>query len=628
MAINIGEVAEQNRQLREQAQKRENSPDISVSPENKEYSSQVKYEYNSNPLTNSAVLNSNEEENYSFSILENRVESSEKKLSIFLYNTFPYIGSSALGEMANIAEGINLPGIAGAALEETYSGALSKIKYMTPAELARVVGANFYSTLFFRGVSIKKGKVGIVGPASSSDEWTGDPDLFYGRQAEGIRDIARNTARALGIETTRSETDQGAQALEKEKGNSDTSAEIEINPYYTQSRRKTSPVDILGDINMKIIENNFFVSETANFQRDRNGVWQPIDSSNPKEDLNVNRLEFREGRADDLTTEENIAGLIRNFDFNATWSYGDFEEITNERELQYRDFSLDFPDEQADTIRIRRGDDENDMIEGNISQLLKDKGFNRRNEKWQLGAILVIPIVADQFEGSLPRFYIPFEFNPEIEEGSIEARYESESVLSRIGDLHAFTGVNSQTVEIKTKYLAVAHNEDEISADGHGWMSEFTMDKIQAIEMAYRSIALPHFPSENNIDQGYRYVRPPLIKVIIGDAENQSSPYANLLTYQRQSVVEDRLESAKRYAGRIHRNFLVTSVSIEKNTKESPLYLNDDLTVRDTFEFEVSLNLTEVTPNYMDIQPDYKKYFDAYRTTMPRFIADSTEGNE
>jgi len=250
-------------------------------------------------------------------------------------------------------------------------------------------------------------------------------------------------------------------------------------------------------------------------------------------------------------------------------------------------------------------------FKGDMADVLKEnRTFLQVNDNYQVGYMLVVPITSSEDE--------PFEFNPMIDEGGVAARYQAFSVLSRIGNMQTFTGVDSLVVTLSTKYFAVSNDAGVGTHDG--WMQEFTMDRIQAIETAYRSLVLPFFPSaEGTAEEGYRYVKPPIVKVIMGPEGTNSNIYSNLLTHTYPAITDESTIFSSHTEKKFYRSFIVTNVTIKKDIDAFPLYLekySDKYFLRDTFGFEVSMSLTEVTHNYMDIVPDFKDLYNQYSTVV------------
>ena len=573
---------------------------------------------------------------------ENRISKREDELGIFLYNILPYEATAQLTELNNVAqdspEASQLVTTAMTSLDK-----LQKLKYVTPAELTMILGSNFYSLHFIRGVTLKKGKngaLGITGPARTSDVYTGEIDLYYGREAKNplrAGDLAAGIQKlfnAVGGIKVDSGNDKIAQLKDGE--NTGISPRITITPYYIDEKKKQSPYDQLSESNpMRTTLRTEILDTIVRDQIALNGRWQGTTDASDLETSSYSNI-VSENRTKTNNVNEylinpnvlNITQRILN-STNGSWigtidnseidtENFDYNKVKNRKpSTTTRDYLVN-PD--VIQVNLQLGNDPNNEINGAPEDLLRNKGFVKNQGKWQIGAVYVIPIVAAQYRQSLPRFFIPFEFNPEISEGGVEARYQATQILSRIGDLQSYTGTGSLTVSLSTNYYAVSHDESLMDSNGQGWMTQFTLERIQAIEMGFRSLVNPHFPEDQSIDQGYKYMKPPLIKILMGNVEDSSTPYANLLTYQNNNVVDGKLQTAEQYGGKLLRNFIATSVTIEKNLNETPIYLDEYGTIRDTFGFKVSMNLVEITPNYMDIPPDYKSYFDQYARVAPNYV--------
>ena len=204
---------------------------------------------------------------------------------------------------------------------------------------------------------------------------------------------------------------------------------------------------------------------------------------------------------------------------------------------------------------------------------------------------------------------IPFEFNPSIQETGITARYQSISILSRYGNLQAYTGSDSLSVNLDTEYFATAKdNNDSGAKELDGWMSGFTLVDLQRYELMYRSLVVPNYKEERySANQGFLYEKPPLIKIIIGEPNIinvSNTPYANILTYP---FGEGNFRS--------YRTFICTSVSINKNLNDRPLYLKEGEGnyLVDSFAFRVNLNLIETTARHSDLLPSFDSYKKLFR---------------
>lgn len=620
---------------------------------------------------------------------QRRISKIEDRLEIFLYNLLPYQALSTINGVSSIADPNSIGFTIGAGI--SILSELSKLKYFTPAELALVLGHNFYTLQYFRGITIKKGKKQTIGSYATNDDiWTGQTDLFFGRNVEtsvsgivskffnGVADIAESSnenlaslKREITPRITIGPYGNGITIIKKQSSvdqlNSDNIMEKEerydlfhsvledqINntsnwkikdPEVTnlttttrqQMRGKGEDVNSLShykindDVNIIIQRVN--ESEGTTWKKQINFVetenFTVNDAENRKHETNVNEYLINTN----VTKISQRTNELKKG--KTTWIPLRDQQNEGKEEFTYKDALFrkhaeiirDNPiNLDAYNIHLAKnpiepdGEDINPKNK-NVNDLLRDKTFiNNGKGKWQIGAVLVIPVVSEIYKRSLPRFFIPFEFNPEINENGIGARYQQTEILSRIGNLQSYTGTNSFSLSLTSKYLAVTHEGNSPNSTGNNWMSEFTLKKIQAIEMGYRSLVYPHYPDSEAVNQGYKYVKPPLVKIIIGNYIDDTAPYANLLTYQHSDVVENRLDTAINYGGKILRTFIVSEVTIKKDLNETPIYLDENKTIRDTFGFEVSLNLMEVAPNYMDSMPDFKNYQTQYGKSMGRYV--------
>ena len=227
----------------------------------------------------------------------------------------------------------------------------------------------------------------------------------------------------------------------------------------------------------------------------------------------------------------------------------------------------------------------------------------------QIGNIYIQPI-----DGTSPG-KIPFEFNVQIQESGQGAKYQAISILSRLGNLQAYTGTESLSINLNTKYIATAASNAKAEVELDGWMTGFTLVDIQKYELLYRSLTLPDFPDEGSISAGYKYSRPPIVKIVMGKQQEPTigtTPFANLLTYPRQ-VLNNKLTNQTSF--RNYKTFITTNVNINKNLEEMPSFLDDDGFILDVIGYDVSLTLIEVTPAYSDILPTFSDYFNAGRGT-------------
>jgi hypothetical protein len=252
--------------------------------------------------------------------------------------------------------------------------------------------------------------------------------------------------------------------------------------------------------------------------------------------------------------------------------------------------------------------------EAEISSSELEKELNKKGDLFRIGSVYVCPIVDDS-ELVFPK-HIPFQFNPSISESSQSARYESMTILSRLGNLQSYTGTDSLSITLNTKYVPVSLD----TSSAQGWLNTYDMKTVQLIELSYRSLILPYF-TPNSKETGYKYFAPPLIKIIIGDYKKlpseikiTSGPYSNFLTYPQEVLTANNSNLFKGYNFRNFRTFIATGVQINKDMNENSIFIHrdgNDYIVKDTIGFEVSLSLVEITPSYKDVQPGFHEYYNA-----------------
>lgn len=265
-------------------------------------------------------------------------------------------------------------------------------------------------------------------------------------------------------------------------------------------------------------------------------------------------------------------------------------------------------------------------------------------------------------------FDIPFEFNPEISESATTANYASETLLGRLGQFHIFTGTQLPTLNITLTYIALAPDvlsDEDIDKMGKqystdSWQYFWSNNKIEEIELKLRSLVFADYVS------GDYLIKPPLVELHLeNDLGQDMDKIGDLFKYP--NGIKD-LEGDKgkvlsnnvggnylAYSTALHntpngtidsnryKKYIVTSVQIDKVAqdadlifpslygrkytpgigKSNPMY---HLTTGADNEkgaqgyagytrkkgFKATLQLTEVTENFLDLVPDFKAYYDAW----------------
>ena len=289
-----------------------------------------------------------------------------------------------------------------------------------------------------------------------------------------------------------------------------------------------------------------------------------------------------------------------------------------------------------------------------LSKILQYKGDNNgktyaedRFDNDSIGHIYVEPYYSN--DKGVECFSIPFQFNAEISEGGIRAEYSTEKLLGRITDARYYIGTNSDTVTIKTTYIAtnmweskhVIENQygeiidrmDYTDLDG-AWYKYWTISRLAEIELKYRSLVFPMRDSD-----GY-LTKPPIVQVYIGSKKYSENPTVrNVLSYPIDYNIakngssydfthtinfSDSRKKEDLVGGYSNvKRYIVTDVKIEdlegtngwnyngvndweSNTSYSSQFLKGKR------GFTVTLTLAETTRNFLDKIPDFKAYYDSF----------------
>lgn len=226
-----------------------------------------------------------------------------------------------------------------------------------------------------------------------------------------------------------------------------------------------------------------------------------------------------------------------------------------------------------------------------------------RASLYDIGYIAVFPT------NGIQSFKIPFQFNPKVTEGGINAQYAATNFIGRVGAIQTYINTSGLTsVSIDTSYHVLTDGTTNENSD---WMEHFTFEEIQNIEYLYRGLVLPSF---NDGTSNFEYSAPPLIRVQFGGVKTKDDPNAigtNIFTYPSSYATGEST----------YVNFLVTSLTITKDTETMPFVMTGDTghMTANLAGFDVQLNLVEVSYDYKTILPDFNDYYwsasniDAYK---------------
>lgn len=289
-------------------------------------------------------------------------------------------------------------------------------------------------------------------------------------------------------------------------------------------------------------------------------------------------------------------------------------------------------------------DGENDYVDAtnidDINQADKEKLFKRVNDTYrEIGGLYIEPFWSNN---ELNCYEIPFEFTPEITEGSLKAKYDAEDLLGRILPIRSYTSSDAEPVSIEATYIATSNskqsngekyeieNQKDASQWTKGWMYDWTVDKLKTIETQYRSLVLPYVDKVNGI-----FIRPPIVRIKMrtgnytfakdlkyknesGHKDSSNTKTQDLFSYPN---IENCLEVTANFDSdeeTAEKRYIVTSVDI-KPLEQGVKYVygnydssnNEQFVNIQRYGFKVSLSLSETTKNFLDTIPSYKEYMNS-----------------
>ena len=307
--------------------------------------------------------------------------------------------------------------------------------------------------------------------------------------------------------------------------------------------------------------------------------------------------------------EKKVSGKIYKDDGESSW-YEDVDDLTNAGSDR----------EKAVVLKEDNKEKKNFSYESTAS-FESDRYF----DKYCLGKIYVIPPFSQLAKTNTSTntdvaFTIPLQNNLQFEQISRAASYNAISFFGRIGDVQQYSKSGSlEAITLTTKYF--------VDGDKDG---DYTMAKLQDIEMKYRSLVLPveyqtnYLNEETDNSKFYYFTRPPLINVVLGKSANsqettlptvknsgeysvESGIYKNLFT----DIVSTYDEKKEGYTHDIfYKNFVVTNVSIDKNDNDYNYYVTDGgKDYLDKMGFTVTLTVLEIDENYLGSTPSFNNYY-------------------
>lgn len=227
-------------------------------------------------------------------------------------------------------------------------------------------------------------------------------------------------------------------------------------------------------------------------------------------------------------------------------------------------------------------------------------------------------------KSSLEQFLIPFQFNPVINDGGYEAKYQTEELMGRLLQVRSYIGTNSNTVTLETKYLittdsALSYLSDMYSRNN--WMNFWGSERLYTIENQYRKLVLPFIKSDQGI-----FVRPPIVRIKFG--YDESKGHENVSTLFNYHDTTDCFEVTKTLdEATSEKRYIVTNLQINPIDQNGFDYYIDYEGSSDGYlsyrrGFTVSLTLAETTKNFLDTVPNYYNYSKAVEKQFSTSKAD------
>ena len=265
-------------------------------------------------------------------------------------------------------------------------------------------------------------------------------------------------------------------------------------------------------------------------------------------------------------------------------------------------------------------------------------------------------------EDSLKQFLIPFQFNPVINDGGYEAKYQTEELMGRLLQIRSYIGTNSNTITLETKYLITAAEYDYIGNINYlnttnkgiwfnnnvyedfnkkeyysknNWMNFWDSQKLYKIENQYRKLVLPFIKSDQGI-----FVRPPIVRIQFGYNNEKNNNLMNVSTLFNYHNTDDCFEVTKTLDGATsEKRYIVTNLQINPIDQNGFDYYVDYSKSSNSHYlsyrrgFTVNLTLAETTKNFLDTVPNYYNYSKAisksgFSISMPNIENPALSGSD
>jgi len=517
---------------------------------------------------------------------ERHLDLKSMQKEIFLYGLFPYMVTSAFQQTSQTIKTL-MSGDGGAtaiaaASVDVASRAFAKLedaKYYTVLEFARLATISFvlHQAKMPRGITIKKLTKNFLG--YDTEEFNGKIDLLFGLNGKNLDKVWKEQTDFMEWANQRS---------------------------YGLFDKEHVQIIKLKDTNA-IIYSGGEAGENRLFKPDR---YQPIHyetSNSPKsmhqrffstyEPTTLVKDDFKE--IDSIGSKGKIVSIFSLSESQNSPDYLRYQNKGNVLSEVTRNSAGNAATSKAiniKTLGIRKKmfDVDNKLFEGK----------SVKGGLYSVGYVRVMP-----FTKTYDGFDIPFQFNPIVSEGGVQAKYASMSFVARVGDLQTYINTSSlNSVSLTTSYTVLTDggtSSNDIFDDG--WENNYNYRLISTIENMYRSLVYPAFKENSSTsEKSFEYAKPPIVRIRIG------GDLSNLLVYPK------KIKESSSGEDNSFRNFIVTGVTINKDIQNVPLMLVKEEIV-DSIGFEVQMSLIEVSRNYIDALPDFRDYYSTFSSIIGKF---------
>lgn len=376
-----------------------------------------------------------------------------------------------------------------------------------------------------------------------------------------------------------------------------------------------------NSIKKGIIPQNFKVIEADEYKKQISRLAKKTEKAFNSDNLEERELNVKRQQLEDL--EQQRKSYVENTIIHSKARINGGVEIGSLKD--YIDKRYEYLKELfGDKLNIYKEDSDGNNIPMLMRKIEEDYKSN--------GGLYIEPFYGVD-ENVIQSFFIPFEFNPDIQESSSKSEYTNDKILGRIMPWRSYISSEPSGLTIITKYFAlegdikIINGEAGINADESKYWSDYwqryykwDLKKIQYLEGLYRSLNLPYIKDA-------KFVRPPIIRVIPpcknstgynneeGKGKNQFSTVSDLYSYPNYNKNGNdnfeitRIFDKNEYNSRIKR-YVATDIQIspldENGWGNNFAFNSEGNCVRKGFK--VNITLLETTKNFLDTIPSFASY--------------------